>query len=43
MESLTKLCDKCLSPRIINHKELKNLAIAHLDCDAFYASVEKKR
>jgi Nucleotidyltransferase/DNA polymerase involved in DNA repair len=41
-KKLSDLCGKCLSPRVINHKELKNLSIAHIDCDAFYASVEKR-
>jgi len=35
-------CSKCGSPRVIRHPELKTLAIAHIDCDAFYASVEKR-
>ena len=35
-------CPECLSPRIVAHRELHTLAIAHLDCDAFYASVEKR-
>ena len=32
----------CQSPRLIKHPELGQLAIAHVDCDAFYASVEKR-
>ena len=36
-------CQKCNSPRILKHDELFSLNIAHIDCDAFYASVEKKR
>jgi DNA polymerase-4 len=35
-------CPACGSPRTIRHPELHDLAIAHLDCDAFYASVEKR-
>ncbi|MBT5263616.1 MAG: DNA polymerase IV [Rhodospirillaceae bacterium] len=35
-------CQACGSPRIIAHDELRSLSIAHLDCDAFYASVEKR-
>lgn len=35
-------CSKCGSPRLISHGEMDRLAIAHLDCDAFYASVEKR-
>ena len=37
-----KRCPNCGSPRILNHPELFSLSIAHLDCDAFYASVEKR-
>ncbi|MEE9454446.1 MAG: DNA polymerase IV [Paracoccaceae bacterium] len=35
-------CPKCKSPRIISHPELFDLSIAHMDCDAFFASVEKR-
>ena len=35
-------CPNCESPRLIRHRELDRLAIAHIDCDAFYASVEKR-
>ena len=35
-------CERCGSPWIVGHVELDRLAIAHLDCDAFYASVEKR-
>lgn len=35
-------CPACRSPRIIAHPELTQLSIAHMDCDAFYASVEKR-
>jgi len=35
-------CPTCGSPRIVAHDELDRLAIAHMDCDAFYASVEKR-
>ncbi len=35
-------CPACGSPRIAAHPELFELAIAHMDCDAFYASVEKR-
>ena len=34
-------CSDCNSPRVVFHKELLNLSIAHIDCDAFYASIEK--
>ncbi|WP_458792266.1 DNA polymerase IV [Yoonia sp. MH D7] len=35
-------CPSCRSPRKISHPELFTLTIAHMDCDAFYASVEKR-
>ena len=35
-------CLECGSPRILRHQELFDLSIAHMDCDAFYASVEKR-
>lgn len=35
-------CPNCGSPRLLSHPELFSLSIAHMDCDAFYASVEKR-
>jgi len=35
-------CPECGSPRLVSHPELHDLSIAHIDCDAFYASVEKR-
>lgn len=35
-------CPHCGSPRVTAHPELFSLTIAHMDCDAFYASVEKR-
>ncbi|MCC5993720.1 MAG: DNA polymerase IV [Rhodobacteraceae bacterium] len=35
-------CPACGSPRVAAHAELCDLSIAHMDCDAFYASVEKR-
>ncbi|MFT5180916.1 MAG: DNA polymerase-4 [Alphaproteobacteria bacterium] len=35
-------CGECRSPRLVYHREIHNLTIAHIDCDAFYASVEKR-
>ncbi|MEM1161209.1 MAG: DNA polymerase IV [Pseudomonadota bacterium] len=35
-------CPSCRSPRILSHPDLGNLSIAHMDCDAFYATVEKR-
>ncbi len=35
-------CASCGSPRLLRHPELDELTIAHVDCDAFYAAVEKR-
>lgn len=35
-------CPQCGGQRVLSHPELKSLSIAHVDCDAFYASVEKR-
>jgi len=35
-------CGQCGSPRVIAHAELYTLSLAHIDCDAFYAAVEKR-
>jgi len=35
-------CPNCSSPRVLSHPELFSLSTAHIDCDAFYASVEKR-
>jgi len=35
-------CSTCGSGRRIDHADLRTLAIAHLDCDAFYAAIEKR-
>ena len=35
-------CQACASPRMVAHRELQSLSIAHVDCDAFYASIEKR-
>jgi DNA polymerase-4 len=35
-------CPACRSPRILRHPELDTLTIAHVDCDAFYATIEKR-
>ncbi|MEL7460248.1 MAG: DNA polymerase IV [Pseudomonadota bacterium] len=35
-------CPKCGRPRVLQHPELFELSVAHMDCDAFYASVEKR-
>ena len=41
LESASR-CPACGSPRVLAHPELFSLSIAHMDCDAFYASVEKR-
>ena len=38
----SRLCTRCGSRLSVSHPELLRLAIAHVDCDAFYASVEKR-
>ena len=35
-------CEACGSPRVVRHAELYSLSLAHIDCDAFYAAVEKR-
>jgi len=38
----TRRCRKCGSPRLVYHRELYDLTLAHIDCDAFYATIEKR-
>src|SRR5687767_5753062 len=35
-------CVACGSPRLARHAQLDALTIAHVDCDAFYATIEKR-
>ena len=35
-------CVACGSPRLLRHPEIGGLTIAHVDCDAFYATIEKR-
>ena len=35
-------CPHCHSPRLITHPEIATLGLAHLDCDAFFAAIEKR-
>ncbi len=35
-------CPKCRSVRIVSHPKLFQLTVAHIDCDAFYAAIEKR-
>jgi DNA polymerase-4 len=42
MDIAARRCDNCASPRLIRHRVLSSLTFAHIDCDAFYATVEKR-
>ena len=42
LEFASKRCGQCGSPRLVRHRALASLALAHIDCDAFYATVEKR-
>jgi DNA polymerase-4 len=35
-------CPACGGRRVVRHAELAALTVAHVDCDAFYASIEKR-
>lgn len=37
-----RVCPACRGRRVVAHAELDRLTVAHLDCDAFYAAVEKR-
>lgn len=41
-QGTARLCAVCGSARIVQHDELFDLTIGHVDCDAFFASVEKR-
>ncbi|MEJ2119752.1 MAG: DNA polymerase IV [Alphaproteobacteria bacterium] len=41
-EAPPERCPACRGRRIVSHPELDTLTVAHIDCDAFYASVEKR-
>jgi DNA polymerase IV len=41
-DTLAHRCPDCGGARLLHHRSLLRLAIAHIDCDAFYASVEKR-
>jgi DNA polymerase IV len=41
-ESSAARCPACGSEQAVAHEELGVLTLAHLDCDAFYASIEKR-
>ena len=42
LELSARRCGQCGSPRLVRHPSLATLALAHVDCDAFYATVEKR-
>ncbi len=41
-DTIPERCPACGGLRLIHHRSLTHLTIAHIDCDAFYASVEKR-
>jgi DNA polymerase-4 len=42
VEARAEWCQACGASRLLWHEELFSLSLAHIDCDAFYASVEKR-
>ena len=42
LETRARRCTGCGSPRLVRHHALPALTLAHIDCDAFYATVEKR-
>ncbi|NPU13690.1 DNA polymerase IV [Bradyrhizobium sp. 83002] len=42
LPSSARRCAACGSPRLVRHRALPLLTLAHIDCDAFYATVEKR-
>jgi DNA polymerase-4 len=42
LDFATRRCGACGSPRLVRHHSLPALTLAHIDCDAFYATVEKR-
>jgi DNA polymerase-4 len=42
LDFASRRCGECGSPRLVRHHALPSLALAHIDCDAFYATVEKR-
>ena len=41
-EGAYEYCPECDDHALLHHPELETLSIAHIDCDAFFASVEKR-
>ena len=42
LDFTARRCAVCGSPRLVRHHALASLTFAHIDCDAFYATVEKR-
>jgi DNA polymerase-4 len=42
LDFTARRCGVCGSPRLVRHRALASLTLAHIDCDAFYATVEKR-
>ena len=42
MPETARRCGNCGSPRFVRHPLIGELTIAHVDCDAFYATIEKR-
>jgi DNA polymerase IV len=42
LDGNARRCASCGSPRLVRHHALAQLSLAHIDCDAFYATVEKR-
>ena len=42
LDIAARRCSECGSPRLVRHHALPSLTLAHIDCDAFYATVEKR-
>jgi DNA polymerase IV len=42
LDERARRCSECGSPRLVRHRALPALMLAHIDCDAFYATVEKR-
>jgi DNA polymerase IV len=42
LDIAARRCSECGSPRLVRHRALAALTLAHIDCDAFYATVEKR-
>lgn len=41
-ETAPKTCPHCQTGRLVVDDEILSLSIAHIDCDSFYASIEKR-